>query len=111
MPYKISNDAPGRRDAQSENHCQKEKEQSRQSRVADRKVEECQGEREGIRTGVWRGKGGLHSERKQVSRRRRKSKKSLPRKSRRRKHERVSGRKCSPGPSAESWFHCKYGQT
>ena len=29
----------------------------------------------------------------------------------RRKHERVSGRKSSPGRSAESWFHFKSGQT
>ena len=38
------------------------------------------------------------------------SKKSLPRRSRR-KHERVSGRKSSPGRSAKSWFHSKSGQT
>ena len=36
--------------------------------------------------------------------------KSLPRTSKR-KHERVSGRKSSPGQSAESWFHSKSGQT
>ena len=29
----------------------------------------------------------------------------------RRKHERVSGRKNSPGKSGESWFHSKPGQT
>ena len=29
----------------------------------------------------------------------------------RRKHERVSGCKSSPGRSAESWFHSKSGQT
>ena len=34
----------------------------------------------------------------------------LPRGSRR-KHERVSGCKSSPGRSAESWFHSKSGQT
>ena len=39
-----------------------------------------------------------------------KAKKSLPRRGRR-KHERVSGRKSSPGRSAESWFHSKSGQT
>ena len=38
------------------------------------------------------------------------SKKSLSRTSRR-KHERVSGRKISPGRSAEFWFHSKSGQT
>ena len=51
----------------------------------------------GIRARAWRGKGGLHGERRQVLRRKGKlSKKSLPRRSRR-KHERVSGRKSSPG--------------
>ena len=54
----------------------------------------------GIRARVWRGKGGLHSEQGQISRRKgRSSKKSLPRTSRR-KHEQVSGRKSSPGRSA-----------
>ena len=38
------------------------------------------------------------------------SKKSLPRRGRR-KHERVSRRKSSSGRSAESWFHSKSGQT
>ena len=33
-----------------------------------------------------------------------KAKENLPRRSRR-KHERVSGRKSSPGRSKESWFH------
>ena len=65
----------------------------------------------GIRAGVWSGKGGLHREGRQISRRtERASKKSLPGTSRR-KHERVSGRKSSPGRSAESWFHSKSGQT
>ena len=55
-----------------------------------------------IRAGAWRRKGGLHDEGRQIPRRRgRASKKSLPR----RKHERMSGRKSSPGQSAESWFH------
>ena len=59
----------------------------------------------GITTRAWRGKGGLHDEQRQLPRRKgRASKKSLPRTSRR-KHERVSGRKSSPGRSAESWFH------
>ena len=35
--------------------------------------------------------------------------KSLPRRSRR-KHERVSGRKSSPGRSVEFWFYSKSGQ-
>ena len=48
----------------------------------------------GIRARAWRGKGGLHGEGRQIPRRA--SKKSLPRTSRR-KHERVSGRKSSPG--------------
>ena len=65
----------------------------------------------GIRARAWRGKGGLDRERGQISRRKgRASKKSIPRTSRR-KHERVSGRKSSPGRSAESWFHSKSGQT
>ena len=59
----------------------------------------------GIRARAWRGKGGLDREGRQIPRRTgRASKKSLPRTSRR-KHERVSGRKGSPGRSAESWFH------
>ena len=46
----------------------------------------------GIRAGAWRGKGGLHSEGRQIPRRKRRAcKKSLPRRSRS-KHERVSGR-------------------
>ena len=59
----------------------------------------------GIRARAWRGKGGLHREGGQIPRRTgRASNKSLPRTSRR-KHERMSGRKSSPGRSAESWFH------
>ena len=59
----------------------------------------------GIRARAWRGKEGLHREGRQVPMRNgMASKKSLPRTSRR-KHERVSGRKSSPGRSAESWFH------
>ena len=59
----------------------------------------------GIRARAWSGKGGLHREGRQIPRRKgRASKNSLPRTSRR-KHERVSGRKSSPGRSAESWFH------
>ena len=64
----------------------------------------------GIRARAWSGKGGLHSERGHIPRRRgRANKMSLPRTSRR--HERVSGRKSSPGRSEESWFHSKSGQT
>ena len=64
----------------------------------------------GIKARAWRGKEGLHSE-KQISRRKgRAGKKSLPRRGRR-KHKRVSGRKSSPGQSAESWFHSESGQT
>ena len=68
---------------------------------------ESQGEQEthlgkkkrGIPAGAWRGGGELHSDERQVPRRRgRASKENLPRRSRR-KHERVSGRKCSPGGS------------
>ena len=65
----------------------------------------------GIRAIAWSGKDGLHRERRQIPRRTgRASKKNLPRTSKR-KHERVSGRKSSPGRSAESWFHSKSGQT
>ena len=64
-----------------------------------------------VRARAWRGKGGLHGERRVVPRRTgRASKKSLSRGSRR-KHERVSRRKSSPGRPAESWFHSKSGQT
>ena len=95
-----------------ERPCQKEKEQSRLSRVPDREGGESQdgqelhlGESEGVRARAWRGKGGLHREGRQIrSRTGRTSNKSLPRTSRR-KHERVSGCKSSPGQSAESWFH------
>ena len=91
---------------------QKEKEQSRLSKAPDHEGEESQGERElhlgergGIRARAWSGMGGLHGKRRQIPRRTgRASKKSLPRTSKR-KHERVSGRKSSPGRSAESWFH------
>ena len=59
----------------------------------------------GIRARAWSGKGGLHRERRQIPRRTgRANKNSLPRTSRR-KHDRVSGRKSSPGRSAQSWFH------
>ena len=99
--------------------CQKEKKQSRLSKAPEHKG----GERVKVSKSrtlarerviiprAWSGKGGLLSEGKQIPRRKgRASKKSLPRTSRR-KHERVSGRKSSPGRSAESWFHSKSGQT
>ena len=58
--------------------------------------------------------GGLGSTNKSVisfpRRTGRASKKSLPRRGRR-KHERMSGRKSSPGQSAVSWFHSKSGQS
>ena len=98
--------------------CQKEKEQSRQSKATDHEGGESQGgrephlgEKEGIRARAWSGKGELHRERGQIPRRTgRVNKKSLPRTSRR-KHERVSGRNNSPGQSAEFWFHSKSGRT
>ena len=52
--------------------CQKEKEQSRLSRVPDHEGGESQGGRElhlgegGIGARAWRGKGGLHRERRQI---------------------------------------------
>ena len=74
--------------------CQKEKEQSRQSRVPDHEEERVKvgksrtlARERGIRAGAWCGKGGLHSERRQIpSRKGRASKKSLFRTSRR-KHQ------------------------
>ena len=98
--------------------CQKEKEQSRLSRVPDHGRERVKvGESRilarngGIRARAWSGRCGIYRERRQIPRRTgRASKKSLPRRCRR-KHERVSGRKSSPGRSEESWFHSKSGQT
>ena len=92
--------------------CQKEKEQSRLSKALDHEGERVKvGEsrtlvrEERIKARAWSGKVGLDRERGQIPRRTgRASKKSLPRTSTR-KHERVSGRKRSPGRSAESWFH------
>ena len=53
----------------------------------------CLGEREGDQSESMEGKGGLHRERRQIPRwKKRVSKKSFPRTSRR-KHERMSGRK------------------
>ena len=58
-----------------------------------------------IRARTWRGKDSFHSEGRQVPRRNgRASSDSLPRRSKR-KHERVSRRKSSPGRSEELWFH------
>ena len=63
-----------------------------------------------IRARARRGKGGLHSERRQIPRRKgRASKKTLPKRSTK-KHERVSGRKSFPERSAKSWFHSMSGQ-
>ena len=92
--------------------CQKEKEQSRLPRVPGHEGGESQdgrephlGESEGIRARAWRGKGVLDREGRKIPRSTgRASNKSLPRTSRT-KHERVSGRKSSPGRSAKSWFH------
>ena len=56
-----------------------------------------------IRARAWSRKGGLHRKRRHISRRKgRASKKSLLRTSR---WKHVSGRKSSPGRSAESWPH------
>ena len=61
------------------------------------------------RARAWSGKDGIHREGRQIPRRKgRASNKSLTSK---RKHERMSERKSSPGRSAESWFHSKFGQT
>ena len=84
----------------------RKKEQSHLSRVPDHEGERvkmgqsCTLARvRWIRTRAWKGKGGLHRERRQISRRKgRANKKSLPRTSRR-KHE----RKSSPGRSAKPW--------
>ena len=98
--------------------CQKKKELSRLSRVPDHEGERAKvGEsrtltrKKGIRARTWSGKSRLHRERGQIPRRKeRASCKSLLITSKR-KHERVSGRKSSPGQSEESWFHSKSGQT
>ena len=59
----------------------------------------------GIRARVWSGKGGLHSERSRFQGGKGgQARRATPRRCRR-KHKRVSGRKSSPGRSAESWFH------
>ena len=63
--------------------CQKKKEKSRQSKVPDREGERVKlsesrtlARETGIRARAWRGKGGLHSEKRQIpSRKRRASKK------------------------------------
>ena len=65
----------------------------------------------GIRAKALGGKGWIHSEGRQIPRRRVKERKENFSRRSRRKHERVSGRKGSPGRSAESWFHSKSGQT
>ena len=96
----------------------KEKKQSRLSRALHCEREENQGEREphfvereGIKAEAWGRMGGLHSEGKQVPRRRgMASKESFPRRSRR-KYEGVGGRKSFPRGPAESWFYSKSGQT
>ena len=63
-----------------------------------------------IRAGAWGRKSGLHSEGKQVLRKRKRaSNGNLSRRSKR-KHERISGRKSSPGAAGESWFYFKSGQ-
>ena len=60
---------------------------------------------------AWRGKGRPDDAGRQIPRRKgRASNKSLTRTSRR-KHERVSGRKSSPGRSGEFWFHFWSDQT
>ena len=66
--------------------CQKQKEQSRLSRVPDREGGESQGGREPhlgererrIRARAWSGKGGLHRERGQIPRRNKKGKQERP---------------------------------
>ena len=89
----------------------KGKEQSHLSRVPDHQGGESKVSEREIRARAWRGKGGLHSEERQIqSRRGRANEKSLPRRCRR-KHEQVSGHKSSLGGSAEFWFHSKSGQT
>ena len=56
--------------------------------------------RERISARAWSGKGGIYGEGQIPRRKETAGKKSFPRT--RRKHERVSGRKRSPGRSAES---------
>ena len=65
--------------------------------------------RERIEAGAWEEKDGFHSKGRNVPyRRERESKSSVSERSRR-KHERVSGRKSSPGNSRGSCFNFKSG--
>ena len=92
----------------------RKKEQSRLSRESDCMVGESQGGREQhfgergrIRAGAWKGErmSSMVKESRFQG-----GEGGLARRGRR-KHERVSGRKSSPGRSAVSWFHSKSGQT
>ena len=99
--------------------CQKEKEQSRLCKAPDCKVGESQGEREPhvCKRGMdhsgsmERKKYRLHREGRQILGRKGRASKECLSRGGRKKHERVSGSKSSPGRSAESWFHSKSGQT
>ena len=67
-------------------------------------------EREGIRARAWRGKDRLYRKKGRfLGGKGGQARRVLPRRDRR-KHERVSGRKSSPGRSAKSWFHSMSGQ-
>ena len=65
----------------------------------------------GIIAGARRGKDGLHSEGRQVPRRRKKASKKILSRGSRRKQHRIGRRKSSVGASAGPWFHSKSGQT
>ena len=99
--------------------CQKGKEQSRLSRVPDHEGGETNGGRE---QHLGECKGGLEREHREerVDSTLKESKfqgghggqaRKASLRTSRRKHERVNGRKSSPGRSAESWFHSKSRQT
>ena len=84
--------------------CQKEKEQSRLSKAPDHEGERVKVGKSRTLARVWSGKGGLHREgRFQRGKGGQAKRASLEQG--RRKHEWVSGRKSSPGRSAEFWSH------
>ena len=68
-------------------------------------------ERGGDQSGSMERKGWASLRRKAGSKDVREGKHGESLKGNRRKHERVSVRKSSPGRSAQSWFHFKSGQT
>ena len=89
--------------------CQKKKEQSHLSKSSNRKVGKSQGKRE--RSGSEREHGEERVESTAKEGRFRGEEGEQAKRRSRRKHQRVSGCKSSPGGSGHSWFHSKSGQT